>query len=206
MKWRILLLLTLVGTSGVSRADYYTFTGSIFPLAQPRWGSTTPAILSGAWPSFAGSSIRHGALSTFAVPGECQHRPAGINNVGQIVGTYFTDTLHGFVYKDGAFTTVDFPGADATLGTWLTSINDIEQIVGLYATTPVAPNRSRSQQLRLVVLSWISLNLTMPVNVFALSIAARFVPRTKLSLARIARLRAVSTYSAPGPGSPGCLG
>jgi probable HAF family extracellular repeat protein len=56
----------------------------------------------------------------------------GINNLGQIVGTYrdFGGTLHGFLDTNGVITTIDFPGFDTSV----TAINDSGQIVGAYFT------------------------------------------------------------------------
>lgn len=55
----------------------------------------------------------------------------GINNHGDIVGTYW-DTKgipHGFLYANGDFTTIDFPGA---IGTVANGINNVGDIVGVY--------------------------------------------------------------------------
>jgi probable HAF family extracellular repeat protein len=63
-----------------------------------------------------------------------------INNVGQIVG-YFADSskhAHGFIYENGAYTTLDDPLAVGTsttgeiVGTFITGENDNGQIVGYY--------------------------------------------------------------------------
>ena len=55
----------------------------------------------------------------------------GINDAGQIVGTY-TDASggHGFLLSSGSFTPIDDPSA--TLGTIARGINNTGQIVGLY--------------------------------------------------------------------------
>src|SRR5262249_31103353 len=55
----------------------------------------------------------------------------GINNFGQIVGTYSNHnvTSHGFLWKDGVYTTFDVPGA---ISTTLSGINDYGEIVGSY--------------------------------------------------------------------------
>jgi probable HAF family extracellular repeat protein len=59
-------------------------------------------------------------------------RPTGINTAGQVVGTYFENhsgVEHGFIYDNGTFSNIDFPGAQETepMG-----INDFGQIVGYY--------------------------------------------------------------------------
>jgi probable HAF family extracellular repeat protein len=53
-----------------------------------------------------------------------------INNAGQVVGSY-DGGEHGFLFSDGRFSTIDFPGADIT-GAY--GINDRGQIVGFYQT------------------------------------------------------------------------
>jgi uncharacterized membrane protein len=57
--------------------------------------------------------------------------PEGINNEGQIAGTYSdaSDRSHGFVLDDGAFTTVDDP--DAPGNTQVLDIDDRGRLVGL---------------------------------------------------------------------------
>jgi probable HAF family extracellular repeat protein len=55
----------------------------------------------------------------------------GINNRGQIVGSYSgSDSQHGFIYEDGVYTTFDVPGA--VNGTFPLGINDHGQITGYY--------------------------------------------------------------------------
>jgi probable HAF family extracellular repeat protein len=55
----------------------------------------------------------------------------GINNLGQIVGTFFIegDGAHGFVYSGGTFTQIDFPGDYGA--TQVFGINDLGWIVGI---------------------------------------------------------------------------
>ena len=64
---------------------------------------------------------RHGSESedleigqsiTFDMPGAMFFDPYGINNAGQIVGTYCDAvTGHGFLHVDGSYATLDVPGA-----------------------------------------------------------------------------------------------
>jgi probable HAF family extracellular repeat protein len=65
-----------------------------------------------------------------------------INNVGQIVGYYLDSSTpahaHGFIYENGAYTTLDDPLAAGTsttgefVGSFITGENDNGQIVGYY--------------------------------------------------------------------------
>jgi len=57
-----------------------------------------------------------------AVPGST--RGGGINNSGQIVGSFVAGaTTHGFLDTGGSFTTIDVPGASGA-GTVASGIND----------------------------------------------------------------------------------
>jgi probable HAF family extracellular repeat protein len=69
------------------------------------------------------------AFTRLAVPGATGATiPSGINAAGQIVGSFRDDFgTRGFLYEDGAFTTIDAPGARVTE---LSGINDAGQIVG----------------------------------------------------------------------------
>jgi uncharacterized membrane protein len=76
-----------------------------------------------------------GHLTTFDAPRALtQTVPVGLNNRGQIVGTYDRpDGSHGFMRgRRGRFTTIDFPGAKETEAA---RINDRGQIVGVYGVT-----------------------------------------------------------------------
>src|SRR5438477_3476654 len=62
--------------------------------------------------------------------------PEGINDSGQIVGTYTgsDNAVHGFLYSAGAYTALTDPSATgAYAGTFSRAINDSCQIVGSYA-------------------------------------------------------------------------
>jgi uncharacterized membrane protein len=64
-------------------------------------------------------------------PGSASTIAYGINDVGEIVGTYSNDevTFHGFTLISGVFATVDYPGATDT---YLTGINNSGEIVGAW--------------------------------------------------------------------------
>ena len=79
------------------------------------------------------SSI-HGASYTFTtidVPDALSVSAFGINDRGQIVGSYLDASFrnHGFLWNEGVFSTIDFPGAITTVAT---GINARGQIVGTY--------------------------------------------------------------------------
>jgi len=79
------------------------------------------------------------------VPGASGTLATGINNRGQIVGIYY-DTAgnsHGFLLKQGSFSTVDVPGSlvgvSGMLQTEANGINAAGDIVGDYYAPPGAP-------------------------------------------------------------------
>ncbi len=62
------------------------------------------------------------------VPGASRTVAYGLNNLGQIVGTYTAAGVgHGFLYDSGVFTTIDDPQGTGTL---VTGINDGSEVVG----------------------------------------------------------------------------
>jgi uncharacterized membrane protein len=85
-----------------------------------------------------GFLLDHGRYTRFDAPrARGETTPLGINNLGQVVGSY-TDTdadatYHGFLRDPrGRITTIDIPGARATVAS---RINDRGQIVGRYYQT-----------------------------------------------------------------------
>ncbi|GAA0602465.1 hypothetical protein GCM10009416_45380 [Craurococcus roseus] len=90
-----------------------------------------------------GFLLREGQVTTLDVPGASSTAASGVNDAGDIVGTYLAESgndvsLHGFLYSDGAFTTLDIPGAGDTQ---LNGINDRGQIVAFTpASDPPAPS------------------------------------------------------------------
>jgi probable HAF family extracellular repeat protein len=86
------------------------------------------------------NTVHSGVLSgnnftTLSVPGSGATIAWGINDLGQVVGSY-TDTVlgpgvpyHGFLFRDGSYTTFDVPGS---LSTQAFGINDLGQVVGTY--------------------------------------------------------------------------
>jgi len=64
------------------------------------------------------------------VPGSTSTTAIGINDAGQIVGSYVSaGQMHGFVDTGGVFTNLDVPGSSSTQAT---GINNVGQIVGFY--------------------------------------------------------------------------
>ena len=67
------------------------------------------------------------------MPGHPNAQFEGINNQGDIVGSYNTGlseiTRSGFLLRNGAYTTINIPGAYSTN---LYAINNLGDIVGIY--------------------------------------------------------------------------
>ena len=83
-----------------------------------------------------------GTFTAIDFPGANATTVQGINNSGDVVGTYvvlnpttFAVAVHGYVLSQGVFTTIDVPfdGATATL---VSGINQQGQIAGSYTTDP----------------------------------------------------------------------
>ena len=92
--------------------------------------------------------LNNGNFESFDYPGAVQTAPGGyshvggLNNLGDIVNNYASATpymnvgnpnvfgnVHGLLFSEGAFTSIDVPGAVLTVSF---GINDSRQIVGVY--------------------------------------------------------------------------
>ncbi len=68
--------------------------------------------------------------TSISVPGGTSALARGLNNAGQIVGSYADNTgTHGFLYSNGAYTTINAPNGTSTE---LLGINNLGQIVYPY--------------------------------------------------------------------------
>jgi hypothetical protein len=82
----------------------------------------------------------NGFFTTLDPPNSTRSQGGFINAKGQVVGTYrgivktgdTNQTRHGFIWRNGAFTTFNVPGDDPVLGTVAFGINDIGEVVGDY--------------------------------------------------------------------------
>jgi probable HAF family extracellular repeat protein len=96
-----------------------------------------------------GFLLERGRYTRFDAPGaQLETGPTGINNRGQLVGYYLEAdadaTYHGFLRDArGRFTTIDLPGAKATVAS---RVNDRGQLVGRYYQT--APFRGPDARFR----------------------------------------------------------
>lgn len=77
-----------------------------------------------------GFVLSDGTYTTIDIP-DSVTEPNGINNLGDIVGTYWDTTgMHGMVLDQGVFQTIEFPGATATSAF---GISSDKRIVGSYS-------------------------------------------------------------------------
>jgi probable HAF family extracellular repeat protein len=97
-----------------------------------KWFVYGSAVL-GLLPGLTRNAQANYIFTTLDVPGSTGTSAFGINNAGQIVGSYFDpDGLeHGFLLSSGYYATLDVPGATNTVAT---GINTSGQIVGIYNT------------------------------------------------------------------------
>jgi len=69
-------------------------------------------------------------LETISFPGAVSTGVYGINNSGDVVGSYYDGTkLHGYVFAGNDYKTIDYPGAADTS---LRNINESGKVVGWY--------------------------------------------------------------------------
>jgi probable HAF family extracellular repeat protein len=77
-------------------------------------------------------TVGFAAFTTIDVPGASLTFPLGINDCGYVVGMYrdANQVGHGFLYRDGAFTTIYHRLGSSD--SWTQDVNDRGQIVGFY--------------------------------------------------------------------------
>lgn len=78
--------------------------------------------------------LRSGKFITLAFPGATMTQAFGVNDSGEVVGSYTTGTgnaavTHGFIYHNGTYATVDIQGGSSTT---VNGINDEGDLVGFY--------------------------------------------------------------------------
>ncbi len=133
-----LWMLALSASLQTVRADSYTFTPLPGIVSSLNNADQVVGILGGGE---ATSSFLYdqGVLTRFTVPGARDTLATGINNQGQIVGTYNDNRtgMHGFLDSNNSFTQLDVPGNVGTSAA--AGLNDAGQIVG-YGQYPGQPS------------------------------------------------------------------
>jgi uncharacterized membrane protein len=86
-----------------------------------------------------GFLLSGGTYTTIDPPGSISTNVGGINNSGEIAGTYAVPPFktHGFLFKSGVYTIVDVPGASST---GVAGVNDQGEIVGTAQTNSGTEN------------------------------------------------------------------
>ena len=100
--------------------------GTFTTIDSPLGGSTLEGINN--FGQIVGDSFidTAGSFTTINYPGSSETLSFGINDSGQVVGTYTLGNInYGFVYSDGNFSTVNIPGMVS-----ITGINNSGEIVG----------------------------------------------------------------------------
>ncbi len=97
--------------------------------------------IDGPDPKTVGFVDTNGTITTVSDPDGFATKPAAINNLGMVAGSYSVVTYpnnppdytasRGFVESGGTYTTISVPGATSTE---VTGINDFGQVVGVYST------------------------------------------------------------------------
>jgi uncharacterized membrane protein len=139
-------IVTFADVGGQSRTwTYLNRKWTALPAGQGAQGINERQQMAGSNTQYGTSqgSILNGSRVTLFHPEDAVWTIAtGINNLGHVAGGYGTGVLpvsqttgHGYVYADGTFTTLEFPGA---LGTTAHSLNDRGDVVGYYSyDTPI---------------------------------------------------------------------
>ena len=131
----------IVGWYQVDGSGQFGFVDTGGSFSQIQFGPTytiarginDPGAIVGYWNDVLG---QHGFLDNggtittldVTVPGASNTRAYGINNSGQIVGTFSGG--HGFLYSGGVFSQIDFPGAYGS--TQVFGVNDLGWVVGIF--------------------------------------------------------------------------
>jgi hypothetical protein len=119
------LLRLLHKRVSASQRDFVTAQSNQSTIRKP-WKSLAAAAF-GLLLSVPGLAQAQYSFSKIDVPGATRTAANG-NSTNEIVGEYDTDgKTHGFLFNEGAFTTFDAPGADATV---VSGVNALGQLVG----------------------------------------------------------------------------
>ena len=126
-------------------------SGHFTPIAAPGAGQTIPLdvnnrgqVVGNTCPAPQCNPLRgflrgaHGQFEPISLSGSIATQAFGINDHGQVVGDYTLadGSIHGYLWSNGRFTTID--GPDGT-GATLTAINNRGDIIGVYDPRPADP-------------------------------------------------------------------
>jgi probable HAF family extracellular repeat protein len=116
-----------------------TLTGGLWHNAVNNFGQIVGVYRPGS-SSNRGYLYKDGNISTVPVE-NLQSQAWDINNTGIIVGDFYSDGSLGFMLDGDEIIEFDYPGVDS--GTYLTGINDLGTVVGVYQDTSLGYARSQ---------------------------------------------------------------
>jgi uncharacterized membrane protein len=105
-----------------------------------KWGTVVGSYVTPDRQGHAFKRWKNGTTHTLQFPGTLfpsNTRPAGINDVGTVVGTYFGNhgMSHGFIFHNGQWATLDYPHASGTALVGITNAGKILGIASFYPTS-----------------------------------------------------------------------
>jgi hypothetical protein len=114
---------------GVSASGPFILSGGIVTPLNAQ-GESVLAINNSGTVLVSNGFLIGSTIHTINFPGSTSTTVRGINDLGEIVGSYQDSKgTHGFLYSAGVYTTIDFPGAITSTAY---AINNEGQIVGNY--------------------------------------------------------------------------
>ena len=124
----------IVGSYDAGTSGFLYNAGVYTSLTRPAYGINDYGVIVGYVPNSASNTgylYNNGSYTPISFPGAQSTLPSGINNAGQIVGSYEGPGVlqSGFLYSHGTYTTIYVPGSSYTS---VQSINDAGQIVGSF--------------------------------------------------------------------------
>jgi uncharacterized membrane protein len=127
--------------STTSRPTAFTFTGGVYRIFTVPNSNTSSAtginaenVIVGMYQDLAGKrrgfEKRGATFSDIDYPGAIWTQANGINDAGEIVGSFLdssggSEVEHGFRYSSGTFTAIDFPGGKATAAAGINAAGDV---------------------------------------------------------------------------------
>jgi uncharacterized membrane protein len=157
-----------------------------------------------------GFTLDHGVFTNIDYPGAGSTAALGINDSGDVVGGYCSSNIcpaadgaqtnNAFLEKNGAFTTIDFPGA---IGTQANAINDAGVIVGAYDTqTAGGPNGFLYQGSTFATVDVPGSTFTYPSAINNKGVVAGYYQLRNLSIHGFLRYKDGTFLTVDHPGTP----
>lgn len=98
------------------------------------WGTIVGRYVDSSGRGGLGFVFSRGQFTTLRAPGAGTTTAHGINDRGDVVGySYIAGSPHGFLYRNGTFSTIDFP--QDSISNFAHGINDAGDIVGTFRDT-----------------------------------------------------------------------